>query len=63
MIKQIVEVVGTDAWDAKISVYGGATEGAQYLNMQCVDTSITLTFGCARIVFLNKFVTDVLVSY
>lgn len=57
---KIVEVVGTDAWDAEVSVYGGATEGAQYLNMQCVDTSITLTFGCARIVFLNKFVTDVL---
>ncbi|XP_069946734.1 intermembrane lipid transfer protein VPS13C-like isoform X2 [Cherax quadricarinatus] len=49
-----------DAWDAQVSVYGEATEGAQYLNMQCVDTSITLTFGCARIVFLNKFVSDVL---
>ncbi|XP_042203320.1 vacuolar protein sorting-associated protein 13-like isoform X2 [Homarus americanus] len=57
---KIVEVVGTEAWDAKVSLYGEATDGAQYLNMQCVDTSITLTFGCARIVFLNKFIADVL---
>nr|XP_045626468.1 vacuolar protein sorting-associated protein 13C-like isoform X1 [Procambarus clarkii] len=57
---KIVEVIGMDAWDAQVSVYGQATEGEQYLNMTCVDTSISLTFGCARIVFLSKFVTDVL---
>lgn len=57
---KIVEVVGAEAWDAEVSVYGKATEGLQYLDMKRVDTSITLTFGCARIVFLNKFVMDVL---
>ena len=45
-----------------MSLYGEATEGEHYLDMERVDTSISLSFGCARIVFLNKFVTDVLVS-
>lgn len=57
-----MEIVGKEAWDVQVSLFGGATEGNHYLDMERVDTSITLTFGGARIVFLNKFVTDVLVS-
>lgn len=57
---KIVEIVEAEAWDAQVSLYGEATEGEHYLDMECVDTSISLSFGCARIVFLNKFVTDVL---
>ncbi|KAK8381851.1 hypothetical protein O3P69_015099 [Scylla paramamosain] len=57
---KIVEIVEAEAWDAQVSLYGEATEGEHYLDMERVDTSISLSFGCARIVFLNKFVTDVL---
>ncbi|XP_050687793.1 intermembrane lipid transfer protein Vps13-like isoform X2 [Eriocheir sinensis] len=57
---KIVEIVGKEAWDVQVSLFGGATEGSHYMDMERVDTSITLTFGGARIVFLNKFVTDVL---
>lgn len=62
MVLQIVEVMDAEAWDAKVKVYGEATEGHNYLDMNRVNTSVALTFGCARIVFLNKFIMDVLVS-
>lgn len=62
MLLQIVEVMDAEAWDANVKVYGEATEGHNYLDMNRVNTSVALTFGCARIVFLNKFIKDVLVS-
>lgn len=57
---KIVEVMDAEAWDANVKVYGEATEGHNYLDMNRVNTSVALTFGCARIVFLNKFIKDVL---
>lgn len=63
VILQIVEVMDAEAWDANVKVYGEATEGHNYLDMNRVNTSVALTFGCARIVFLNKFIKDVLVSF
>lgn len=41
--------------------YTGATEGDAYLDMSQVDTSVTLTVGCIQVIFLNKFVSSILV--
>lgn len=38
-----------------------ATEGDAYLDMGKVDTSISLTVGCIQVIFLNKFVSSILV--
>lgn len=59
---QIVEVGEAEALEAEVALYGSDSEENQYLNMQHVDTSVSLTFGGARVVFLNKFVSDVLVN-
>ncbi|KAK3890033.1 hypothetical protein Pcinc_005997 [Petrolisthes cinctipes] len=57
---KIVEVGEAEALEAEVALYGSDPEDNQYLNMQHVDTSVSLTFGGARVVFLNKFVSDVL---
>ena len=41
--------------------YTDATEGDAYLDMTKVDTSVSLTVGCIQVVFLNKFVSSILV--
>ena len=45
-----------------IVAYNDATEGENYKKMDIVDTSISLDTGTMKIVFLNKFVMDLLVS-
>ncbi|XP_076066395.1 vacuolar protein sorting 13C isoform X3 [Oratosquilla oratoria] len=54
---KIMEIVGTDAWDAQLCLYGDA---ADEMDPSKVDYSITCTLGCARIVFLNKFINTAL---
>lgn len=41
--------------------YVDATEGDAYLDMSQVDIAATLTVGCIQIIFLNKFVSSILV--
>lgn len=38
-----------------------ATEGDAYFDMSQVDTTVTLTVGCIQVVFLNKFLSSILV--
>lgn len=42
--------------------YVDATDGDAYTDMQIVDTSVTLTVGCIQVIFVNKFVSSILVS-
>lgn len=42
--------------------YVDATDGDAYTDMQIVDSSVTLTVGCIQVIFLNKFVSSILVS-
>ena len=58
---QILAFEGCEVFQAKISVYNGATDGEGYANMKCVDTAVSLKTGCMKVVFLNKFVTSLLV--
>lgn len=41
--------------------YTDATEGDAYLDMSKVDTAVTLNVGCIQVIFLNKFVSSILV--
>lgn len=47
---------------ANITIFNDATRGSNYLDKDCVDTKVALNTGCMKIVFLNKFVKDLLVS-
>lgn len=42
--------------------YTDATGGVFYTNMNIVDSRIYLTVGCIQIIFVNKFVSAILVS-
>lgn len=41
--------------------YTDATEGDAYLDMSNVDTTVTLSVGCIQVIFLNKFLSSILV--
>ena len=61
---QILSIDGDSegVFNAKISVYNFATKGAGYADMNNVDTDVQLNTGCMKVVFLNKFVMELLVS-
>ena len=50
-----------DAFDTKIVVFNDATTGAKYQDLLAVDTSLAVSVGCIRVIFLNKFVSEVMV--
>lgn len=60
---QILSIDGEEVFSVEVGVYNGATDGANYSNMEVVDTSVNFVSGCMKIVFLNKFVNELLVSY
>uniref|UniRef100_A0A8B9KVP3 Vacuolar protein sorting 13 homolog A n=1 Tax=Astyanax mexicanus TaxID=7994 RepID=A0A8B9KVP3_ASTMX len=57
-----VSIADKEVFDFRMVNYVDATEGDAYMDMQIVDTSVTLTVGCIQVIFLNKFVSSVLVS-
>src|SRR6218665_3312008 len=59
---QILSFEGGEVFKANIIVFNDATRGSNYSDMQCVDTKVALNTGCMKVVFLNKFVQDLLVS-
>jgi len=57
---KILTFEGSSVFSAAIVVYNNATDGLDYCDMQCVDTRVALNTGCMKVVFLNKFVQDLL---
>lgn len=51
-----------DLLDVKLTMFNNATEDENYVDMDAVDMSVSVCFGRTRIVFLNKFVSSLLVS-
>lgn len=41
--------------------YTDATEGDAYLDMTQVNMGVTLTVGCIQLIYLNKFVSSIMV--
>lgn len=58
---QAVSIADREVFAFQMVNYTDATYGDAYLDMSNVDTSVTLTVGCIQVVFLNKFVSSVLV--
>lgn len=58
---QAVSIAGKEVFDLRLVNHVDATEGDAYMNMNIVDTSVTLTVGCIQLIFLNKFLSTILV--
>ena len=56
-----MSVKGGEVFKVDLTVFNGATDGANYSDMTKFDTSVSFQSGCMNIVFLNKFVNDLLV--
>uniref|UniRef100_A0A3B3Z2I0 Vacuolar protein sorting 13 homolog A n=1 Tax=Poecilia mexicana TaxID=48701 RepID=A0A3B3Z2I0_9TELE len=59
--KQAVSIADKQVFAFRMLNHTGATEGDAYLDMSKVDTSVTLEVGCIEVIFLNKFVSSILV--
>lgn len=59
---QAVSVADKDVFGFHMVNYVDATDGEAYTDMEIVDTSVTLTVGCIQVIFVNKFVSSILVS-
>lgn len=59
---QAVSVADKDVFAFHMVNYVDATDGDAYTDMGIVDTSVTLTVGCIQVIFVNKFVSSILVS-
>lgn len=60
LYQKIMEIQGEAVLALDVTIYNHATEGAKYADMSCMDTNVNITLGCIRLVFVNKFVNDLL---
>lgn len=56
---KILSILGGELFNVHLTQYTNATAGDNYSNMEAVDTQIDLTLGQICVVFLNKYVADV----
>ena len=54
---------GDKVFNADITLFDNATTGKNYLDMNCVDALLRLQTGCMKVIFLNRFVQDLLVCF
>jgi len=59
---QILTFEDEQVFQMNVVVFNGATDGDDYCNMQAVDLQVVLSSGTMKVIFLNKFVSTVLVS-
>ena len=57
-----MSIKGDEVFRVNFVLYNGATEGENYSDMSKADISVQFESGCMNVVFLNKFVNDILVS-
>lgn len=55
-------LIVTHAYCSQVVAYNGATTGSKFRDMEAVDVKFQMGIGCIRVVFLNKFVMNLLVS-
>lgn len=58
---QAVSIADKEVFSFRMKNFADATEGDAYLDMSKVDTCVSLTVGCIQVIFLNKFVSSILV--
>ena len=54
---------GSDVFNADITLFENATTGKNYVDMNRVDALFKLQTGCMKVIFLNRFVQDLLVCF
>lgn len=59
---QILEIEGSEVLSLNLTLYNNNTEGERYEDMANVDMLVQVEIGKIRVTFLNKYVTDLLVS-
>lgn len=47
---------------SQVVAYNGALSGSNFRNMEAADVKFQMGIGCIRVVFLNKFVMNLLVG-
>ena len=57
-----MEIEGSEVLSLDLSLYNNNTEGPRYDDMANVDMLVKAEIGKIRVTFLNKYVTDLLVS-
>jgi len=60
---QVLSFDGDEVFNADITLHDDATSGKNYMDMQRVDASFRLQTGCMKVVFLNRFIQDLLVCF
>ncbi|MGH0127289.1 UNVERIFIED_CONTAM: hypothetical protein FKN15_071194 [Acipenser sinensis] len=60
LYKKAVSIAGKEVFSFKMISHVDATEGNAYTDMNIVDSCVTLTVGCIQVIFVNKFVSSIL---
>ncbi|XP_072461029.1 intermembrane lipid transfer protein VPS13A isoform X2 [Notamacropus eugenii] len=60
LYKKVLYITGKEVFSFKMVSYLGATAGAEYMNMNVVDSEVTLTVGCIEVVLIMKFLYSVM---
>uniref|UniRef100_A0A669EIP5 Vacuolar protein sorting 13 homolog A n=1 Tax=Oreochromis niloticus TaxID=8128 RepID=A0A669EIP5_ORENI len=60
-VYRAVSIADKEVFHFHMINYTDATEGDAYLDMSNVDTTVTLSVGCIQVIFLNKFLSSILV--
>jgi len=58
---QILSFGGDDVFQLDVALHNDATAGQKYLDMHAFDVELSLRTGRVKVVFLNKFVQNLLV--
>ena len=58
---QILSFGGDDVFKLDVALHNEATAGQKYLDMHAFDVEVTLHTGRMKVVFLNKFVQNLMV--
>lgn len=58
--KDIVSMRSDEVFDLELALYENGSSGGKQYDMSCVDTSVKLSFGQMRVVFLYRFIQDLL---
>ncbi|ESO95114.1 hypothetical protein LOTGIDRAFT_160876 [Lottia gigantea] len=57
---KIMSIEGGEVLKLEVVIYNDGTEGKHYGDMSCVDTQLDVNIGCIKLVFLNRYVADLL---
>lgn len=60
---QIVEIKDDFVLKLCLEIYKNVIVNENYLNLFCVDVVVNVQLGCIRVVFLMRFISDILVIY